>query len=380
MGRRYDASLRLPGNQVILAALAACLIAAIGAFYVRLAFDADDLDVYFASSNWVVGKGRLYDTVPSEYPLLANVIFAATRCLGNLLSPQNYGFYVVWIVTAWFVYLYALYRVARDTTMLATVAWLAPAPIYYALLRFDIYPAVATLMALFAIQRTNHVEGALWLGIAIALKGYTLFLLPAYCIFVLHQRGLVAAIKIAGVALAPMLLCLLSVLVFVGWDGVLAPFRFHAVRDFNGESTYDAITYLFGTSFLPRGAWARRIAQVLQIVCALGAAAMLPRSFEELVNALLFALLGFMSFSVFYSPQYVLWILPLACFSRSRSMLISAILFSWLTYLYFPATFDHGAGMLQTAIVAIAMLRLWMMLLSWLCSPETRQARLPPGQ
>ena len=378
MGGHNDARLPALDNQTILIVLAAFSIAAVGIvahpfvwerFTVRLAFDAHDLDVYFASSGWIAGGGRLYDTVPSEYPLFANIIFAAVRYVSDLFRPDGYGFYFVWMVTAWFVYLYALYRVARDSTVLAAVAWLAPASIYFALLRFDLYPVVATLMALFAIRRTSYVEGALWLGVAIALKGYALFLLPAYCVFVMRQRGPLAAIKVGAVALAPMLLGLLAVLIFVGWDGMLAPFRFHAARPFNSESTYDAINYLFGGSFLPRGDRARRAAQILQVGCSLAAAAMLPRSFEDLVNAFLFAMLGFMSFSIFYSPQFVLWILPLVCFSASRGILISAVLFSWLTYLYFPIAFDlaqagHGAGMLKVAIVVTAALRLWMMLLA----------------
>jgi hypothetical protein len=39
------------------------------------------------------------------------------------------------------------------------------------------------------------------------------------------------------------------------------------------------------------------------------------RRFEDLINSFLFAIFGFMSFSTFYSPQFVLWVLPLICFS-----------------------------------------------------------------
>jgi len=95
---------------------------------------------------------------------------------------------------------------------------------------------------------------------------------------------------------------------------------------------------------------------------------MRPQSFEDLVNAFLFAVLGFMSFSVFYSPQYVLWVLPLACFSTSRVMLISATTLSWLTYLYFPFSSDlRGVGQLgffEPMIVAVSLLRLFMMFLA----------------
>ena len=48
----------------------------------RLAFDADDMGVYFKSARWVIEGGRLYREVPSEYPLLANITFAVLRYLG----------------------------------------------------------------------------------------------------------------------------------------------------------------------------------------------------------------------------------------------------------------------------------------------------------
>jgi hypothetical protein len=148
-----------------------------------------DINTYFDSARWVIEGGRLFREAPSEYPLLPNIIFATVRYLANFLHPGTYGFYSLWIASAGVVYIYAAYRIATGTTMLAALAWSAPAPIYFALFRFDIYPAVATLMLLFAIQRTRYIEGAVWLGVAVALKGYALWMLPAYCVFVLSTSA-----------------------------------------------------------------------------------------------------------------------------------------------------------------------------------------------
>ena len=333
----------------------------------RLAFDDFDIRVYFASARWVIEGGRLYREAPSEYPLFANLVFATIRYLANLLHPGEYGFYILWIASAWFVYMWAVYRIANDTTLPAVLAWLAPGPIYLALFRFDLYPAAATLMFLLAVRRTAYTTGAIWLGVAVALKGYALFLLPGYCIFMIYQRGLAAAIKIGAVAIAPIILSLLATLSFAGWEGVIAPFELHALRTLNGESTYDAINYLFGAPVISGGFRVRWMGHALQVGCALAAAAMRPRSFEDLVNACLFAVLGFMSFSVFYSPQYVLWILPLVCFSASRVILISAILLSWLTYIYFPISYDlqpTRPDLFKAMVIAVGSLRLFMMFLA----------------
>jgi hypothetical protein len=334
---------------------------------IRLASDSYDIQVYFRSADWVVNGGRLYREVPSEYPLFANVIFATLRYIGNLLHTSFYGFRILWVISSWVIYVYAVQRIAKETTMLAALVWLAPAPIYFSLFRYDLYPAVATLMFLFAVRRTNYIEGTMWLGMAIALKGYALFLLPAYCVFIVHQRGITAAIKVGALAIVPIIVGLFATLLFSGWEGMVAAFKIQGLRTLNGESTYDAINYLVSTPVISDGADIRRIGQLLQIGCALAAAAMRPQSFEELVKACLIAVLGFMSFSVFYSPQYVLWILPLVCFSGSRVMLIAAILFSWLTYLYFPISADlywQGSccqSLFKAVVVAVSLFRLFML-------------------
>jgi hypothetical protein len=333
-----------------------------------LAFDTADIGAYFDSSRWIIEGGRLYREVPSAYPLFANIVFAICRYLSHLLYPGLWSFFALWIASAWAVYLFAVYRIATDVSMLGTLVWLTPASIYFALFRYDLYPAIATLMSLFAVRRSAYIEGAVWLGVAIALKGYALFMLPAFCVFVVYQRGFAAAMKVGVLAVAPMILSLLATLTFAGWEGMIAPFQFHALRTLNSESTYDAINYLVGATVIPEESKAQWVGPFLQVGCALAAAATRPRSFGDLVNAFLFAVLGFMSFSVFYSPQYVLWVLPLACFSASRVMLISATTLSWLTYLYFPFSSDlrrvGQLGLFEPMIVAVSLLRLFMMFLA----------------
>src|SRR5262245_38354277 len=117
----------------------------IGPVYgVRLLFEPADIGLYFRSSHWVVDCGRLYLEVPSEYPPLANAIFAALRYLGNQLHSEQggfsyRGFAYIWVITAGLAYTWAALRVATEGSWLATLAWVAPAPIYFALFRFDIY-------------------------------------------------------------------------------------------------------------------------------------------------------------------------------------------------------------------------------------------------
>jgi len=316
--------------------------------------DSHDIRLYYQQSRWVAGEGTLYRDIASEYPLAANVLFATVRVLSDNLWGGLRGYIFVWSWAGWLVYLGMGHLIATRVSKAGLWIWLAPAPLLFAANRFDVYPAAATLLALLALRDGRMLAGALWLGISIALKGYALFLLPAFLIFVLFNRTWRTAFVAAGVSLAPWVLANLVVFSYAGWDGMLSPYRFHAQRTNVGEGTYDAFYYLFSFLFSEHPTISGSVPGLLQIICSLAAMALRPRSFDELVNAFLVALIGFMSFSVFYSPQYCLWVVPFACFSRSRSVWLQSVLFGWVTYLYFPAFHVNGAHKITLATTVSA--------------------------
>jgi hypothetical protein len=221
---------------------------------------------------------------------------------------------------------------------------------------------------LLAIRHEGYTAGAIWLGIALALKGYALFMLPALCVFVLHRRGLVAAVRVTIIAIAPMIASFAVVYGVAGWEGVTSPFRFHLVREFNWESSYDALNYVLGTEL--QATQIPFVPLALQALASLAAAGMRPRSFDDLVNATIFATVGYVTFSVFYSPQFLLWLLPIVSFANSRMMIVLAVLLAWVTYAYFPVAWDltHIIGvppkLLQALVVTVTALRVSMMIVS----------------
>jgi hypothetical protein len=340
----------------------------LGTFQIRYFFDPHDISVYFQSSRWIVEGGTLYGNVFSEYPPLANAIFAAIRWVANSTFPGSRGFQYLWLFAAAVIYALATIRVAAFALLLATAAWLAPASIYFALFRYDLYPAVATLLGLLAIRRESYMLGALWFGIAVALKGYAVFMLPSLCVFVVYRRGLVVAASVGIIAVLPLIASLAVIYGFAGLEGITGPFRFHLGRHFNGESSYDALNYLLGI-----GLQAEDIPFVplaLQALASLVAAAMRPRSFDDLLNAMTFAIVGFVTFSIFYSPQFLLWVLPTVSFTKSRTMAVLMLLLAWVTYAYFPLAWDltHIVGVswepLNALVVTITALRVSMMIVA----------------
>ncbi len=346
-------------------------------------FDWQDIHVYFESSSWIVGGGTLYRSVPSEYPLLANLCFAIVRLLSlaaPILRDPYDKFAWVWVslmLPLWFVVLQRLWtRFPRPALFL----WLTPTSLYFALYRFDALAVFLSLLCVEAIHADRLRRAALWLGLVTALKGYSLFLLPAFAVYVWRRRGFGEAVIASVIQLAPFAGANLITLGFGGMDGLMYAYRFHAARWLNGESTWDAIAYLTGPAirdWLPRFP---KLPLILEVACALVAAGFRPREPRDLMRAFLFATTGFISFSVFYSPQFVLWLVPFAAdFAWPLASWI-VVACSWVTFAYFPVAFFkrlHHPRVFELAVAAVAGLRLLLMAVSAFAIGGVRTAATP---
>lgn len=324
-------------------------------------FDWHDMHVYFLSSGWVEGQGRLYREVPSEYPLLANVLFAATRVVSRLvpLADAYDKFAWTWVTTTLALYCVTLHRLVTRYPRLSLLLWLTPSALHFSIYRFDVYAVLLGLLAVEAIRAEKLHRAALLLGLITALKGYSLFLLPAYLFYVFAKRGLRDAAVIAALYLGPFVLGNLITLAFSGMEGLMYAYKFHAMRSFNGESTYDAVSYVFGPGFRDLVTRVPKLPLAMQALGALIAMAFRPRTPDQLLRAFLFATTMFVSFSVFYSPQFVLWMVPFVAEWSMPAVSWLMVALSWVTFAYFPVAFFrkekrpeifHAAVVVTTAV------------------------------
>lgn len=316
---------------------------------VRVTFDTFDPVCYFLSSRWTAGEGTLYGDIASEYPLGANLVFAAVRVAADRLAPFPKGFdgfAWTWMSAAWVVYVGALRRLAAEVRWPVLLLWANPAVLYFVLYRFDIYPTVLTLLALLAARRDRHLAAAGWAGLAVALKGYALFCVPALVAFVWRRAGFGRAAAAGALCAAPLAVGNAAVWAYAGYDGMAGPYRFHAARGLDTSvSTYDVLTDSFGWADARRVVENRRLVTAVQLLAALAVAApLLARRREGLFAALIdagtVALVVLTSLSLFYSPQFVLWVLPFVSLSGSRTRLLVAGLYVAASWVLFPLAFD----------------------------------------
>src|SRR5262249_36605988 len=158
-----------------------------------------------------------------------------------------------------------------------------------------------------AMRRGTNLRAAGWLGLAIAVKGYALFVLPAFAVFVWRKDGFRRAVLAVAIAVAPFLVQGAVVLSFAGWDGLMMPFQFHANRKVDSESSlYDALAAV-GWPEAKTIVDTPRLATVLEVASALLAAGLMAITrrrdlAEAMAEAGLIAIVGLISFSLFVSP------------------------------------------------------------------------------
>ncbi len=297
-------------------------------------FDRHDVSVYFKSSSWIIGGGQLYTEVPSEYPLAANFLFGLCRLISNTFQNENpiLSFRIVWTLfglIAWFSAVKIVNKIVGNNQIIK-ICWLLPATIYFSLNRYDIFPVLFFILSICTLKEKRFFKSALFLGFAIALKGYVLFTLPSFFFFINHNYGFKKTIRFIFISISPLIILNFSTFIFLGKDALEAPYKFHLVRTFNGESTWDALNLKFLVNkfpFLPK---------FLIIVTSILGFLKKPRNISDLAESSVLAITGFASSLVFYSPQFFLWILSAATFVKNKRIIFLTCTLCFFSYIYFP--------------------------------------------
>lgn len=315
-------------------------------FGVRLWFDDYDTSVYVNASRWVNGPGTLYVDVTSEYPPAANLIFAAVRLVADALRPlpgDLDSFVWVWVTVNWWVYLAVARLTLRRLPRHALWLWVNPVTLYFSLLKFDLYPTALTYLVLHAASRERYLTAAAWLGLAAAVKGYPLFFAPVFVAFVWRRAGFSQALRGAVICGPIFVGPLVVVASYAGVGNATLPFRYHAARVLDeraGASLYDVLIHNLGLGQV-RSVNHNRVPTLLQLATVALAVSLWPARVDRFASSAALAVMGFVTFSRFFSPQFVIWLVPFAAYADSRPVRLSVLAMLAATYLVFPIAFDY---------------------------------------
>ena len=297
--------------------------------------DHYDTGVYWEHAQFYPAGGRPYVDSFSEYPVISTLAFAVPLVVSPNLDRRTYHYVWGWLMTLPFIAtLLVINGRRRDANLrLWPMACMAsPTLLCFSLNRFDILPALVCALSLRAFHKERYAAAHLLLAIGVHLKWYPAVIFPVYLAYhmqvdglysnrlrgFLHSRSLKYGLVFASTVLALALLTILA----VGWDGFIAPYRFHAAR---GGQYFNP--YWLTIWFLERTGWIGPF--VTLTVDALFLAAQLSIAWLLLAKRIsthddvdryaVLAVVIFVTFAKIDSPQWILWYAPLGLMFASMA-------------------------------------------------------------
>jgi uncharacterized membrane protein len=332
-----------------------------------------DLHIYQGYAEKLLHGALPYRDVFVEYPPGAFAVFLPPTAFGA--AHYNAAFKVLMVLCgAATIVAAALVLVelgASRRRLYVSLGLLALAPVALgpiSLNTYDAWPALLTVVALLLLLRGQDVLGLATLGLAVTAKVYPLVLVPLACAYVWRRSG---ARRVAVSVGAALVVAAAVVLPFAAYapHGVASSFRSQAERGLQVESLgaslllllhrvglYDA--HVVRTSGVAgrnlSGSLPHAVALatlVLEVLAMLAVWLLYARTHEprghrgHLPVAFAAAVAGFLAFSKVFSPQYLVWVVPLAVLTGSAvavALTAVSLVLAQVWFFHYHALFRIG--------------------------------------
>jgi uncharacterized membrane protein len=240
-----------------------------------------------------------------EYPVVQGAIMWATAKL--LPSGANNYFYGNALLLA-LLFIFIAFIVYRIRPEFGYLLPLAPAAIASLYINWDLWAIAAMMLAIYWFDRKQDYASAFALGIAISTKFLPIFLLIPIALIYFRREDLLKFVKYSAIVVATFVAINLPValMTFDGW------WRFYSLN-LNRGSDWGSLWYALSNLGLEL-----THQNYLSVLLLLIAITLFSLFFLQTVDVLklahvaLFIMVAVMAVSKVYSPQYVLWLAPLA--------------------------------------------------------------------
>jgi hypothetical protein len=295
-----------------------------------------DVHIYEGYAEKLLHGALPYRDVFVEYPPGALAVFLPPTALGS--GHYNAAFKSLMalcgLATIVLVALVLVELGATTRRVYVAVALLALSPVAVgpiSLNTYDAWPALLTVLVLWLFLRERDLLAFAVLGLAVTAKVYPLVLVPLACVFVWRRAGP----RRVAAGLAVLSAVVVAVVVpFAAYapHGVLESFRSQAERGLQVESLGASLLLLFdrlglydahvvrttGVAGRNLGGGAADVAAAVSLALeALAVAAVwvlyarVRDARARLPLAFAAAVAGFIAFTKVFSPQYLVWLVPL---------------------------------------------------------------------
>jgi hypothetical protein len=231
-----------------------------------------------------------------------------------------------------------------------------PAFLYFAVNRFDVLPVFLSMLSLLLLIKKKWCWSFFLLSLLFLTKGYALVLFPIWFVFYLNQQEKGSSTKTVSrpllFFLAPILLITGLVCLVAGLENGLFPYAYQSLRFF-GYGSFLVIFYQSLSGLLPEGIFntgaslAVKIFSLLQLLLPIlifagyGVFKKYIKTPIDVVRWSGLALLVYVFWGVYYSPQWLIWSLPFfVLIVGSWRQALWWVAYDIFSYLQFPVAWD----------------------------------------
>ncbi|KAA2256949.1 DUF2029 domain-containing protein [Solihabitans fulvus] len=310
----------------------------------------DQPDTFPYKTHWIDGKGTPTEHIRyMEYPVVTGMFqwlnaklahgWVAVASAGWLPSAMTVIVYfditAVWLALAWLITSWAVARLSGRRVWDGAILALSPLVIVHAFTNFDTLATAFAATGMLAWARRRPVLAGVLLGLGGAAKLYPLFLLGPLLLLCWRSGRMREGLRTTAAAV-------------LSWAAVNAPifyyfrpgwqefFRLNTERGADPDSLYNVIAQFtgwrgFDQNLLPNQTpdGLNGFSLTVFAICCLGIAvlALSARTRPRFAQLCFLVVAAFLLTNKVWSPQYSLWLVPLAVLAMPRWKLLLA----WMT-------------------------------------------------
>jgi uncharacterized membrane protein len=251
-----------------------------------------------------------------EYPVLSGLIAWLTAAVSGGNQHVFFDVNVLVLAALAVVTVWATSQLAGRRPWDAAIVATAPTLLLASTINWDLLAIALTALAMLSWARGRPVLAGVLLGLGVAAKLYPLFVLGPLLVLCFRAGRMRAFGRTVAAAIVTWTAVNLPIAVFA-YDGWIAFYRFNVNRAGEFGSLWYAFEQLGNT--VPDGLL--NPVTTLLFLAACGAIAWLGLTAQRrprLPQLVFLVLAAFLIANKVYSPQYVLWLLPLAALARPR--------------------------------------------------------------
>lgn len=243
-----------------------------------------------------------------EYPVLTGTVmwfFARALPSGENEILNYYRLNIIFLAALFIFIAYIVYRIRPEVAYLAAIAPAAIASLY---INWDLWAIASMMLAIYWFDRKRFDYSALAIGISISTKFLPIFLLLPIVLIFWRRNEIKTLVRYLAITVATFAVINIPVLLTTpeGW------LRFYQLNFDRGQD-WGSAWYALSSLGVPLGS--TNFFAILALFVAVLVISLFIFGTKETVNLadVSFIVLALvMAASKVYSPQYVLWLVPLA--------------------------------------------------------------------